>query len=241
MTNTPEDTQNLTPTTPDGLPLPQPKQPSPAPLPPTVTPNVPKQTPARRIPAWRFLAVMLFQSALIVAVPFQSALTYARGETVTLQTAPVDPYDLLRGYSQTLSFDISDPNVLKPLPGGEEVLTWKNEGELIYVTLAAPNKVAAEFDELAMPRPWTPVAVSLEHPDSLEPGQVALRGRYRSWRITYGLETYYMPEDQRNDINDRIREVQQANAEAFVVDVKVDTNGNSVPLSLWIEDQPYRF
>ena len=50
-----------------------------------------------------------------------------------------------------------------------------------------------------------------------------------------------MPEAQRNDINDQIRQVQREDAEAFVVDVKVDAKGDSVPLSLWISDQEYRF
>ncbi|MEL7224250.1 MAG: GDYXXLXY domain-containing protein [Cyanobacteria bacterium J06576_12] len=239
MTDELNNRQNLVPTSPDGQPLELPKEP-PVELPPTLPPSLPKETPERRVPAWRFLAAMLLQSALIVAVPFQSALTYAQGETVTLRTLPVDPYDLLRGYSQTLRYDISIANNLKALPGGEELLTWKNEGELVYVTLAAPNKADAEFDAIA-PDAWTPVAVSLDLPEALEPGQVALRGRFRSRRITYGLETYYMPEAQRNGINDEVRQAQRQDNEAFVVNVKVDAKGNSVPQSLWIEDQEYRF
>lgn len=238
MTDESNSLPNLTPTSPDGLP-----NNPPGGLPPNRPPSTTSTTPASRVPAWRFLAAMLLQSALIVAVPFQSALTYSQGETITLQTAPVDPYDLLRGYSQTLSFDISNPNTLKALPGGEEVLTWKNQGELIYVTLAEPEEAAPDPTLSVQPPPtaWTPVAVSLALPEALEPGQVALRGRYGNWRILYGLETYYMPEAQRDDINETIRQLQRTNDEAFVVDVKVDAKGNSVPLSLWIEGEPYQF
>lgn len=242
MTDESKPDQRRIPTSPDGVPGEIPQIHPAAPVFPKETPaETIKEIPASRVPSWRFVAAMLLQSALIVAVPLQSALTYAQGETVTLQTLPVDPYDPLRGYSQTLRFDISDSNVLKPLPGGEEVFTWKNEGELIYVTLASPNRANSEFDELATPMAWTPVAVSLELPDSLDAGQIALRGRYKGWRIEYGLETYYMPEAQRNDINDQIRQVQREDAEAFVVDVKVDAKGDSVPLSLWISDQEYQF
>ncbi len=236
MTDESKPIQDLTPAFPNSVPKTPPFD-----LPPTSPEKTSSETPAIRVPSWRFLAAILIQSALIVAVPFQSALTYARGETVTLQTVPVDPYDILRGYSQTLSFDISEPDALKVLPGGDEVFTWKNEGELIYVTLAAPNKADAALDVVATPTAWVPVAVSLEPPESLDAGQVALRGRYQRWRISYGLETYYMPEAQRDDINSQIGQLRGDSTRAFVVDVKVDAEGNSVPMSLWIRDQEYRF
>ena len=59
----------------------------------------------------------------------------------------------------------------------------------------------------------------------------------------YGLETYYMPESQRNKINREIRELQQDSKgkRPFVVAIKVDRWGNSVPYSLWIGDNNYRF
>jgi len=242
MTDESNSVQRLTPTSPDGLPGEMP-QPSPGvPVFPQEAPGEKiEKTPASRVPSWRFLAAMLLQSALIVGVPLQSALTYMQGETVTLKTLPVDPYDPLRGYSQTLRFDISNVSTLKSLPGGESVFTWQNKGELIYVTLASPSVANAEPEDIGAPEAWPPVAVSLARPESLVSGQVALQGRYRSRRVDYGLETYYMPEAQRNDINDQIRQVQREDADAFVVDVKVDAKGNSVPQSLWISDQEYQF
>ncbi|MEL6777684.1 MAG: GDYXXLXY domain-containing protein [Cyanobacteria bacterium J06597_16] len=204
------------------------------------------------IPAWRFWAVMLIQSALIVAVPFKSAVTYHTGQTVTLQTVPVDPYDLLRGYSQTLSFDISQEETLRSLPNAEAVLSEKATNPELYVTLEAPT--AADQAASEVPLPWHPVAVSNDFPEGLADNQVALRGRYNGWQIEYGLETYYMPESQRDGINEHIREVQQpavqldelpedaeAIADAFVVDVKIDRKGNSVPMSLWVDGFEYRF
>lgn len=214
---------------------------------------LPKFSP---IPAWRFWAVMLIQSALIVAVPFKSAVTYHTGQTVTLQTVPVDPYDLLRGYSQTLSFDISQEETLRSLPNAEAVLSEKATNPELYVTLEAPT--AADQAASEVPLPWQPVAVSNDFPEALADNQVALRGRYNGWQIEYGLETYYMPESQRDGINEHIREVQQpavqpdelldelpedaeAIADAFVVDVKIDRKGNSVPMSLWVDGFEYRF
>ncbi len=208
-------------------------------LSPTLAPTFP--TPLKPIASWRFWAVMLIQSVLIAAVPFQSALTYVNGQTVTLQTAPVDPYDLLRGYSQTLSYDIANIDTLKSLTGADDVFGEKGESRpgRLFVTLQAPSEEATESP---VPQAWEPVAVSLEYPDSLQENQVALEGNSAlGWRVEYGLETYYMPESQRNDINDHIREVQQSEEQAFVVDVKVDSKGNSVPVSLWVSDREYRF
>lgn len=183
---------------------------------------------------------MVFQSALIVAIPFQSALTYANGQTVTLQTAPVDPYDLLRGYSQTLRFDISTRQALENLPGANEAFVSQNQGAPIFVTLEAPSQSGQS--QANAPTAWAPVAVSVERPESLADNQIALQGRYNGWRdISYGLETYYMPEAQRDDINEHIRQVNREDAESFVVDIKVDSKGNSVPLSLWVQEKEYRF
>lgn len=201
--------------------------------------------PTKRPLAWRFWAAMLVQSALIVAVPFQSMRTYANGQSVTLQTAPVDPYDLIRGYSQTLSFEISDTENLRQLPGGREVFSRNGEYEFtdtsLYVTLKAPTETAISSEDSGMPTAWRPIAISLERPQSLPQDQVALKGRYDGWRVQYGLETYYMPEAQRNDINQHISDVQRSDDQAFVVNVKVDGRGNSVPVSLWVEGDRYQF
>ena len=82
------------------------------------TSESPPPTPEspRPISIWRFWAPLLFQTALILAVPAQAVYTQLTGKTVILQTIPVDPYELLRGYSQTLRYDISIQDNLRKLP-----------------------------------------------------------------------------------------------------------------------------
>lgn len=189
-----------------------------------------------RLPGWRLWVPLTLQLGLIVAIPAQNAWTFVTGEAVTLQTRPVDPYDLLRGYSQILSYDISQPQTLKSLPGGKETLKDTTRSTPLYVVLAAPQTVGT-----TPPLPWKPVRVSRSRPQDLAPGQIALKGEYTGWQILYGLETYYMPEDQRQQINDHIQKVQRQEQPAFVVAIKVDAQGNSVPVSLWVEDRNYRF
>ncbi len=194
-------------------------------------PPVSEATAPQPLPKWRFWVSLLLQSALIMAVPAHSAYTYATGKTVVLQTRPVDPYDLLRGYSQTLSYQISDSQTLSKLPGGEQIKSGS-----FYVVLEAPANNNAN-----PPAPWQPVWVSRDRPTNLPANQVALKGDWDPWRATYGLEAYYMPEDQREQINQAIRQTQSQSPQAFVVEVKVDAGGHAVPMSLWVRDRNYRF
>jgi uncharacterized membrane-anchored protein len=212
------------------------EQTNPIPQPEPIFPDTSVETrPA--FPAWRFWVPLLLQIGLIVAVPSQDAYTYFTGRDVTLQTMPVDPYDFLRGYSQTLSYEISRKDALSKLPGGEIVSSQHNDRrQSFYVILQAPTATNTK-----PPSPWQPVRISVERPTNLPSNQVALQGQYQNWQVEYGLETYYMPADQRDDINDDIQRTQVRDQQAFVVDVKVDAQGNAVPVSLWVRDRNYRF
>ena len=225
------------------------KQPLPA-TEPTVQPEPKLEHPTKpnriKVPVWRFLIAMLIQATLIVAVPFKSAMTYANGQTVTLKTLPVDPYDLLRGYSQTLRFEISDLEQLKQLPGAEGVFSnignGRNASTPIFVTLEAPKEdLAGDRTQGQIPIAWEPVAVSKDYPQNLQDHQAALQGYAQRWSVIYGLETYYMPEAQREEINEKITTEQQTEDSEFVVDVKINGEGQSVPVSLWVRDEEFRF
>ncbi|EKQ70466.1 putative membrane-anchored protein [Leptolyngbyaceae cyanobacterium JSC-12] len=212
-----------------------PNQPLPSDRPtPALDPVLETVASPRRLPGWRFWLPLLVQSALIIAVPAQDAYTYATGRTVVLQTAPVDPYDFLRGYYQTLGYEVSQLDKLSKLPGGEHLKT--NPVGEVYVILEAPSA-----KDSRPPQPWKPVRISGERPSNLPDNQIALKGRAEGWRVVYGLETYYMPEDQREQVNAAINQAQQGNQRSFVVEAKVDASGNSVPVSLWVRDRNYKF
>jgi uncharacterized membrane-anchored protein len=212
----------------------QPSQP-PVELPTTLSPLSTPYSP-QRLPGWRLWVPLLFQAVLIIAVPARDAYTYVAGQPITLQTAPVDPYDILRGYYQTLSYDVSNVDTLRSLPGGDWFNQYQGQPISFYVVLEAPEQANA-----TPPQPWKPVRVSGDRPSDLTANQVAMQGQYNGWGITYGLETYYMPESRREEINADISQVQWQEREAFVVDVKVDRGGNAVPISLWVRDRNYQF
>ncbi|MGB3532262.1 MAG: GDYXXLXY domain-containing protein [Microcoleaceae cyanobacterium] len=199
-----------------------------------------KKITQKKLPFWRLGIPLLFQLALILSVPAQAVYTYVTGKTVILQTIPVDPYDFLRGYYQTLNYNISDIDTLKTLPGWQEVAgeqDWIARNTILYVTLEQPKDQSTSENPLA----WKPIKISLEQPENLAENQIAIRGESQGWNIKYGVERYYMPEHQREQINDDINETQQNQPEAFVVEVKVNQNGKAIPISLWVRDQNYQF
>lgn len=199
----------------------------------------------KQIPTWRFVLPFALQLALILSVPAEAIYTHIAGKTVVLQTAPVDPYDFLRGYYQVLSYDISQQDNLKKLPGWSQ-FELETSGRFtsetnIYVILAAPETE----ENLAVPKVWKPVGVSAKLPENLPENQIAIKGKSDGWQIQYGLETYYMPEDQREAVNQDIQQAQSSlnseNKIPFVVEVKVNSQGKAVPVSLWVRDRNYKF
>mgnify|MGYP001089826484 FL=1 len=206
-----------------------------------------KKSLTKQIPIWRFVLPLTLQLALILSVPAQAIYTHITGRTVILQTAPIDPYDFLRGYYQVLSYDISRKDNLSKLSGWHQFKLEtsgrfsSNNQTNIYVILAAPTKI----ENSEIPRVWQPVAVSGKMPENLPDNQIAIQGKFDGWRVKYGLETYFMPEDRREKINQDIQEVQDSvNLEEdipFVVEAKVNSQGKAVPVSLWVRERNYRF
>lgn len=195
---------------------------------------------AERLPVWRLWVPLLLQTGLIMAIPAQAFYTQLTGKTVVLQTIAVDPYDFLRGYSQTLNYDISQLETLKRLPGWKQLKSQNSDylaaGTKFYVILAAPTTSKTP------PQPWKPVRVSSDRP-IIPANQIAIQGKSNGGSIVeYGVETYYMPESRRNEINQDIGQAQNGRVQqSVVVEVKVDNQGHAVPMSFWISDRNYRF
>lgn len=212
----------------------------------------------KKIKKWRFLLPLIFQLGLLAFLPATAINTYLTGKTVILQTAPVDPYSLLTGYHQVLSYEISRPNNLSKLEGWQElkkvschrIRGCSNSsyslptGTKVYVILQAPQKQNnANFSDKV--QPWQPKRVSYEYPNNLKSSEIALQGQYRQGRIKYGLESYYLPENQKDKINQNINQANRNRLPGekipFLVEIKVNSQGKAIPISLSIKDKNYRF
>lgn len=207
---------------------------------------------------WLGLAV---QFLLMIGVPAQAIYTQITGQSVILKTIPVDPYDPMRGYSTTLRYDISEVKLLRTLPGWKDLPTIEDPvpnysqpkpikskpaqpkprilkpGTTVYITLEPSSSKTPISNPL---QPWKATAISAKLPPKRSPEKVILKGivdssAFNSQFVSYGLETYYMPENRRNEVNDAIRN-QQA-----VAEIKVDAQGNGVPLKLRVGDQDFEF
>lgn len=182
------------------------------------------------IPQRNFWLVLAVQFMMLASVPAASIHTQLTGTTIFLQTAPVDPYDILRGYYQILGYDISDRNQLKKLPGGKLFEKYKPGVQEFFVTVTIPNPPTQTAA--------TAIAVSTQQPINLPSNQLAIRGTFSGGsQLNYGIEKFYMPEAQQQSVNQDI----DRNRRNLLVEVKVDSNGHSVPMKLWVGNKSYSF
>ncbi|WP_309732249.1 GDYXXLXY domain-containing protein [Chamaesiphon sp. OTE_75_metabat_556] len=197
------------------------------------------------IPYRNFWLAMGAQFALLATIAAPAIYTLNTGTTVFLQTVPVDPYDLLRGYYQTLNYDIADRAKLAKLPGGNIFKDSKSKpkaGEF-FVTLALPSTAGQRVARPHSLLSASAIAVSATRPTNLPTGQIAIRGTLTTasswWRnqLSYGIEKFYMPESQKDTVNSEIGR----NPRKLLVEVKIDSNGHPVPVSLWVGNKSYRF
>jgi uncharacterized membrane-anchored protein len=106
---------------------------------------IPADVDHQKLPLSRMALPLLFQSFLICTIPFQSVYALLTGTTVVLKTQPVDPFDLLRGYYQTLSYDISSFETLRQLPGWKSVNDRSDRSETSKLT---------KYEDLDFKRSW---------------------------------------------------------------------------------------
>ncbi|MEA5579509.1 GDYXXLXY domain-containing protein [Anabaena sp. UHCC 0451] len=202
------------------------------------------------LPIWRLVAPLMAQIGLILAVPSQAMYTEMTGKSVILQTLPAYSNNVLQGSALSLDYNISRRETLRRLTGWRD---WErqnslrngriNQGSPLYLILQEQQSFGRNFNS-GIPPAWRPVRVSSERPIYLPNNQVALKGNYQDGLINYGLENYYVSEEQRQQINNDLSQIRQnrnGDRSPIVVKVKVDPQGNAVPTSMWIGDRNYRF
>jgi uncharacterized membrane-anchored protein len=197
------------------------------------------------LPFWRLLVPLLIQTGIILAVPTQALYTNIAGRDVILQTLAQDPNNVVQDFSLTLEYNISRVQNLRRLPGWNDLFR-SNQGRNRQL-LPGTNLYVILQEQLGsdrgVPSPWRPIRVTRNLPDFLPSNQVAIRGVYQDNSINYGIETYYLREQQRQQIrNDIFRSAQQTRGNRrsqirpLTVRVRVDPQGNAIPVSLWVRD-----
>lgn len=204
-----------------------------------------EQKSNKPLPFWRLIVPLAVQTGLIMAVPAQALYTDVAGKTVILQTIPVNPNDVLNGNTLALDYNISRTANLSRLPGWQTLVSKGRgsgrrlpEGTNIYVILQEQLSFGR-----GVPRAWRPLRVTSDRPTTLRANQVGLKGVYQNGSVNYGLETYYIKENQRRQIpNDlQAQRARRGQLPPIVVKAKVDPQGKAVPVSMWVRDRNYRF
>lgn len=168
---------------------------------------------------WFILAVAI-QVLVLLGMAARHAYTVRTGQPVMLETAPVDPWSLLRGQYVRLSYKIS------MLREGEVTFSGApyRDGQRIWVTLRKGDPY------------WKAVSVSDRRPATAT-GEVAVLGtvQWMSWSgepsgesstrrpaevsVRYGIEQFYVPEGEG-------RELESGRA-SLSVEVRVDSLGRA--------------
>ncbi len=189
-----------------------------------------------RVPlALRAGLAALTLSGLLVAMVKERADILRGGAEVRLATAPVDPRDLFRGDYVVLSYDISQVQAAKLGAPGDF-----RRGEPVFVVLQANAEGRAEA-----------VAVSRTFPKAGQ-GQVVIEGKAAggracrpvpgsasrscapdevSIRVTYGLESYFVPQGQGR----RIERTERSRVEVVAA---VSASGKAAIKRLLIDGRP---
>jgi uncharacterized membrane-anchored protein len=163
-----------------------------------------------------FIVAVAAQLFVLAAVPAQKIHIRATGKTILLKTAPVDPYSIMSGYYVTLSYEISNPKGITGWP----------EGKPVWVILKEdPNRGIWNFVSVHDKRPSVPSDC------------VVIKGKTNGWRIEYGIEAYFIPEEARSKVEQDLRK----NSREAKAEVKVDSAGNAAITKLIIQDRVYAY
>ncbi len=168
-----------------------------------------------------FILALTVQAAILAAVPAKQIYTRLTGKTIFIKTAPVDPYSLLSGYYVVLNYQIARP------PDWSNIQRRYKKGQPVYVVLKQDD------DET-----WSGESVHGRRPEDIPADRIVIKGKRGRWRgISYGVESYYIPEKSRQTIEQDLRE----NAGKAKAEIKVDHFGNATLIRLHIEDRTYEY
>ncbi len=167
-----------------------------------------------------FIAAIAVQLVIVALVPVKKIRASWSGREIRLATAQYDPYDFMRGYYVNLNFEVAR------VAGLEEGVYGRNER--VFTVIEAGTRGI-----------WHPVAAYRDRSE-VPPGAVFLAGRGNSWRVEYGIERFYMPEERRQEVNDAIAAAGN-DTEAFIGVVKLDEDGNALLTAIEVEGRRFEF
>ncbi|MGZ4965448.1 MAG: GDYXXLXY domain-containing protein, partial [Limisphaerales bacterium] len=173
----------------------------------------------KRTSFWLILIVGL-QVAWMAATATVKEIQLKSGTTVLLETAPVDPRDLLSGDYVILSYRISNIPFALFQQSGAAAQDLKSVNRAVYVVLHKNGQfhqaISASL-ELIVPKSGDVVIKGNIAPNPWRSGDV---------RINYGLEKYFVPEGTGNPVG------------KLSVKASVSPQGDAIIKQVFIDGKP---
>jgi uncharacterized membrane-anchored protein len=168
-----------------------------------------------------FILIGLFWLALIGGLVGFKEFTLRTGEEILLRTVPVDPRDLFRGDYVVLSYEISSFNTAEIDTDLEMPLLWV--GHNVYTALEIRDGYGTAIGIYSKKPEWPFIK-----------GHISSLSSAGEMRLSYGIESYFVPEGKGELIEER-------RDEGIDVRVSVDAFGNAVIQSLVIGGKDFSF
>jgi uncharacterized membrane-anchored protein len=175
-----------------------------------------------------FALAVALQVLILAGIPAQRIWVLSTGRTLEMEIVPVDPYNVLSGYYARLGYSISDP---ASFPSHEAL----EDGDTVYAVM-----------ERDADGSWRPLEIMEELPRGLTPDRIALKGSVdkSSWRtrIHYGIETFYVPETDRQGVEQGLRsrgEEGDPPVDPSIAIIKVDAHGRAAIVSIRVAGRTY--
>ncbi|MBR5627008.1 MAG: GDYXXLXY domain-containing protein, partial [Thermoguttaceae bacterium] len=182
------------------------------------TANAPEnQTVSSALYAGTVFTIFLQFACLFLFIITQTVMFWG-GTRITVETQPVDPFDMFRGDYVRLSYPFSS---VHSVPNNLD-----DSKSIVYVLLKRDPA-----DNL-----WKPHTMSSQKPTAN--GGIVLRGRRskRNGLITYGIETFFLQEGRGRQIEDAM--ARRSTRKKAVVDLLVAHNGRAQVENVRIIDVP---
>ena len=174
-----------------------------------------------------FLCAISLQICFVLSIPLIKEIRIRRGRTIRVKTVPADPRSIFRGDYIVLNYEFShlDLNRVKH----DE--SYFYEGQRVFVKL---TKVGDN---------WEATQVSTKPFKEIGPNEVMLVGSINrsewssenSINLTYGIESYFVPEGKGKYIEEKISE------KRVTVELSIDKKGFASVRKIFIEGKEVRF
>lgn len=173
---------------------------------------------------WAFIVIVILQISVLCVMIAKRVYLLDTGAKILLKCEPVDPRSLISGDYIILNYQVS--SLAKELYKDTDLNKLKSNN-IVYVALEKP----------ATEKYWVAKSFSSDFESLKKTNLIIMKGTikdtYSTIRIRYGVENYFVPQNQGLSIEQKMGDVS--------VEVSVSDTGESAISRLFIHDREVTF